>query len=167
MKLLHLHREGIVALKFGAVGCLGFLTDISVLHLCLHQLRLSQGEGRAISLTCAMQVTFLVNGLLVFRCLNLRQCVRQWLAYMATNGVGNLINYLVFVGLVASHLPQVSRTGWALLIGSVIAYVFNFACVRLMVFGAPKTRTVTQAAAAVVSGAPGFCDPPALEGDRP
>jgi putative flippase GtrA len=157
MKLLHLRRECLVALKFGAVGCLGFLTDISVLHLCLHQLRLSPGEGRAVSLICAMQITFLVNGLLVFRCLTWRQGVRQWLAYMATNGVGNLINYLVFVGLVGSRLPEVSRTGWALVIGSVIAYAFNFACVRLMVFGAPRAQIA--ASVAVGSAASSFCDP--------
>jgi putative flippase GtrA len=138
MNRVHLHHEGLTALKFAAVGGLGFLTDISVLHLCLHVLRLSPFQGRAISLTCAMQVTFLVNGLLVFRCLDWTCWPRQWLGYMATNGLGNLINYLVFAGLIGSHLPQVSRTGWALVIGSVLAYAFNFLCVRLLVFGRPK-----------------------------
>jgi putative flippase GtrA len=138
MTSAQLRREALTALKFAAVGGLGFLTDISVLRLCLRFLQLSPFEGRAISLACAMQVTFLVNGLIVFRCLALRSCGRQWLAYMATNGLGNLINYLVFAGLVASRWPEVSRNGWALVIGSVIAYVFNFACVRLMVFGHPK-----------------------------
>lgn len=139
MRSAHLRREGLIALKFAAVGGLGFLTDITVLHLCLRGgLHLSPFQGRAISLTCAMQVTFLVNGLFVFRCLSLRQAGSQWLAYMLTNGLGNLINYAVFAALVASRLPQVSRTGWALVIGSVIAYLFNFACVRLMVFGRPR-----------------------------
>jgi putative flippase GtrA len=135
MRLVHLRHECLTALKFAAVGCLGFLTDISVLHVCLRVFHLTPFEGRAISLTCAMQVTFVVNGLLVFRCLTLECCRRQWLAYMATNGVGNLINWAVFAALVSSHLPQVSRNGWALVIGSVIAYTFNFACTRLMVFG--------------------------------
>src|SRR5665213_1821390 len=140
MRLAHLRREGLIALKFAAVGALGFLTDISVLRLALRLLRLTPFEGRAISLTCAMQVTFLVNGLFVFRCLSLKACPRQWAAYMATNGLGNLINYGVFVALIASRLPEVSRTGWALVIGSVIAYVFNFGCTRLMVFGRPQER---------------------------
>lgn len=140
MSRLHLHREGLTALKFAAVGGLGFLTDVSVLHLGLHVLRLSPFEARAISLACAMQVTFLVNGLVVFRCLDRGGWPRQWLGYMATNGLGNLINYLVFAGLVASRLPQVSRNGWALVIGSVLAYAFNFLCVRLVVFGRPKSE---------------------------
>jgi len=159
MNRLQLGREGLTALKFGAVGCLGFLTDISVLHLGLHDLRLTPFEGRALSLACAMQVTFLVNGLIVFRCLSWRQCGRQWLAYMATNGLGNLINYLVFAALIASRLPQVSRTGWALVIGSVLAYGFNYVCVRLMVFGAPKGRSALQAAAAAADPTPTLCDP--------
>lgn len=135
-----LRREGALAIKFAAVGGLGFLTDIGVLHLGLHRLGLSPFQGRALSLACAMQVTFLVNGLLVFRCLNWTGCARQWLSYMATNGLGNLINYAIFAGLVGSSLPQVSRNGWALVISSAVAYAFNFLCARFMVFGRPRER---------------------------
>src|ERR1700760_4477792 len=98
-----LRQEAATALKFAAVGGLGFLTDVSVLRLCLRVLHLTPFEGRAISLTCAMQVTFLINGLFVFRCLAWRTWGRQWLAYMSSNGVGNAINYLVFASLVASR----------------------------------------------------------------
>src|ERR1700761_8635525 len=128
MDIRLLRHEAGAALKFAAVGGLGFLTDISVLHLCLRVLHLTPFEGRAISLTCAMQVTFLINGLFVFRCLAWPTCGRQWLAYMGSNGVGNLVNYLVFAGLIASRLPGVSHTGWALVISSVIAYAINFLC---------------------------------------
>jgi putative flippase GtrA len=132
-----LRREAATALKFAGVGGLGFLTDISVLRLCLRVLDLTPFEGRAVSLACAMQVTFLINGLLVFRCLSWRNCGGQWLVYMGSNGLGNLVNYLIFAGLVASRLPEVSRNGWALLISSAVAYAFNFLCARFMVFGRP------------------------------
>ncbi len=112
MDIRLLRQEAATALKFAAVGGLGFLTDISVLRLCLRVLQLTPLEGRAISLTCAMQVTFLINGLFVFRCLSARTCGRQWLAYMGSNGLGNLVNYLVFAGLVSSRLPEVSSNGW-------------------------------------------------------
>jgi putative flippase GtrA len=141
MDIRMLRHEAATALKFAAVGGVGFLTDISVLRLCLRVLHLTPLEGRAISLACAMQVTFLINGLFVFRCLTRKNCGRQWLAYMGSNGMGNLINYLVFAGLVSSRLPEVSRNGWALVISSLIAYAFNFLCVRLMVFGRPIART--------------------------
>ena len=140
MDIGQFRREAAVAAKFAAVGGIGFLTDITVLHLCLRGLQLSPFAGRAISLTCAMQVTFLVNGLFVFRCVSLARCGRQWLAYMGTNGLGNVLNYLVFAALVASELPQVSRNGWALVIGSLVAYAFNFLCVRFMVFGPPAAK---------------------------
>lgn len=155
MDIRQLRSEVATAAKFAAVGGLGFLTDITVLHLCLRGLHLSPFAGRAVSLTCAMQVTFLVNGMLVFRCLSLDSCRRQWLAYMGTNGFGNLINYGVFAALVASRLPEVSRNGWALVIGSVIAYAFNFACVRLMVFGAPAPARRGQGALGPEGAAPG------------
>jgi putative flippase GtrA len=151
-----LRREAVTALKFAVVGGLGFLTDISVLRLCLRGLHMTPFEGRAISLACAMQVTFLINGLLVWRCLSWRNCLRQWLAYMGGNGFGNLINYLVFAGLVASRLPQVSRNGWALVISSAIAYAVNFACARFMVFGRPVAPKAGPAA-----GASRMCDPAA------
>lgn len=152
MDMRQLRREAGTALKFAAVGGLGFLTDISVLRLCLRVLHLTALEGRAISLACAMQVTFVINGLVVFRCLTWRSCGRQWLAYMASNGLGNLINYLVFAGLVSSRLPEVSRNGWALVISSLIAYAFNFLCARFMVFGRPADPSGTG---------PGMCDPAA------
>jgi putative flippase GtrA len=153
MDIRALRREAATALKFAAVGGLGFLTDITVLRLCLRGLHLTPFEGRAVSLACAMQVTFLVNGLFVFRCLSWRNCGRQWLAYMGSNGLGNLINYLIFAGLVASRLPEVSRNGWALVISSAAAYAFNFLCARFMVFGEPGPRDRRKA--------PPMCDPAA------
>jgi len=151
MKRLHLRHETLTALKFAAVGGVGFLTDITVLRLTRLE-GLSPFVGRAISLTCAMQVTFLINGLLVFGCLKAATWPRQWLGYMSTNGVGNLCNYLIFSGLVLSSLPVISRHGWALVIGSVTAYAINYLFVRLLVFGRPQTSGKDPRAAAL-------CDP--------
>lgn len=149
MDARHLRHEAATAIKFAAVGGLGFLTDISVLHLCLRAAHLTPFEGRAISLACAMQVTFVVNGLVVFRCLTWKSCGRHWFAYMGGNGVGNAINYLVFASLVATRLPELSRNGWALAISSSIAYAFNFLCARFMVFGRPVAQ----------GSEPRMCDP--------
>jgi putative flippase GtrA len=131
--------EILTAAKFGGVGCLGFLTDITVLRLGL-VIGLSPLTARLISLACAMQVTFLVNGLIVFRCLRPDTALRQWLSYMSSNGVGNLCNYFIFAGLVLSRWPLVSRHGPALVIGSLTAYLINYAGCRLLVFGKPAER---------------------------
>jgi putative flippase GtrA len=129
-------RELLTAAKFGAVGCMGFLTDITVLRMGL-VCGLTPFAARLISLTCAMQVTFLINGFFVFRCLRRDTALRQWLSYMSSNGLGNLINYLIFAGLVVSRWPYVSRHGAALVIGSLSAYLINYAGCRLLVFGKP------------------------------
>ena len=51
MKRLHLNHEAATALKFAAVGCIGFLTDITVLRLT-RLAGISPFAGRALSLTC-------------------------------------------------------------------------------------------------------------------
>jgi putative flippase GtrA len=121
------------------VGCIGFLTDITVLRLGLI-CGLSPLVARVISLACAMQVTFLINGLLVFRCLTRRSALRHWLTYMSTNGIGNLFNYLIFAGLILTRWPFISRHGPALWCGSLCAYGINYAGARLLCFGRPKGR---------------------------
>jgi putative flippase GtrA len=130
----HAHHEFLTAAKFGAVGCVGFITDVTLLKFGL-QAGLPSLAARVISLTCAMQVTFMINGLLVFRCLKASSFLRQWAAYMSSNGLGNVCNYLIFAGLVVSRAPLVSRHYVALVIGSVTAYVINYAGCRLLVFG--------------------------------
>ena len=113
----HCRREAPLALKFGAVGCLGFVTDAVVLKLGLAA-GLTPAAARLLSLFLAMQVTFTVNGLLVFRCLEAAKLPRQWAGYMGSNGLGNLCNYLIFLGLVHSSLPLLSGKFEALAIGS-------------------------------------------------
>lgn len=134
------HREILIAARFGTVGCVGFLTDITVLRIGL-VLGLSPLAARLISLACAMQVTFLLNGLVVFRRLRRETALGQWLRYMGSNGFGNLINYLIFATLVLSRLPWISRHGAALATGSLCAYLINYTGCRFMVFGRPDGAT--------------------------
>ena len=150
------HSEVLTAIKFAAVGCVGLTIDAALLQLGLGQ-GIPASMARIVSLTCAMQVTFLINGLLVFRCLDRERCLRQWAAYMSSNGLGNVCNYLIFVGLVESRAPIVSQHYVALLIGSLTAYVINYAGVRLLAFGRPVRADTPRAT---------FCDPDG-EGEIP
>jgi putative flippase GtrA len=130
-------EEAGTALKFAAVGLIGLAVDAALLRLGLG-FSLQPAVARAISLFCAMQVTFTINGLHVFRCLTLRRLPGQWAGYMATNGLGNLCNYWLFVTLISLHWPIISNTYLALVVGSLAAYVINFAGARLFVFGKAK-----------------------------
>lgn len=136
----HCRREAPLALKFGAVGCLGFVTDAVVLKLGLAA-GLSPAAARLLSLFLAMQVTFTVNGLLVFRCLETAKLPRQWAGYMGSNGVGNLCNYLIFLGLLHSGLPLLSGKLAALAIGSLTAWAINYVGARLVAFGDAGLRS--------------------------
>jgi putative flippase GtrA len=112
--------EALTAAKFAAVSLMGFAIDALLLRAGV-SLGLSPLAGRAISLICAMQATFLVNGALVFRCLRLSRCGRQWLGYMAASSFGNMCNYAIFAALVVSHVPWLSLPLVALTVGSMTA----------------------------------------------
>jgi putative flippase GtrA len=129
----HARREMGMALKFGAVGFLGFLTDATMLQLGIH-LGLTPAMARVISLLSAMQVTFTVNGLFVFRCLRREKLPHQWLGYMAANSLGNLCNYFIFLAFVSSRLPVVSDHLFALASGSFTAWLVNYVGTRFVVF---------------------------------
>jgi putative flippase GtrA len=122
-----------LVLKYAGVSLIGFLTDAVLLHLGV-ALGLQPAWARLISLSVAMQVTFTINGLHVFRCLALTSLPRQWVSYMVTNAFGNFCNYWIFVSLVSTHWPVVSNHLFALAVGSLAAWVANYTSTRYLVF---------------------------------
>jgi putative flippase GtrA len=122
-----------LALTFGGVGLIGFCVDAALLRLGLG-LGLPAWAARIISLFCAMQATFTINGLHVFRCLDSRRLVRQWTGYTLANGFGNFCNYWIFLTLVSTHWRVMSNHYFALAVGSFSAWLINFTGTRLFVF---------------------------------
>ncbi len=127
------HREGRMALKYTAVSLLGFATDYLLLQAGT-SLGLSPAAARIVSLVGAMHVTFLVNGLMVFGCLERHRAVRQWARYMASNGLGNVCNYWIYLAFVSARLPIVSEPVVALGAGGLAAWTINYASTRFLVF---------------------------------
>ena len=128
-------------MKFGAVGLIGLAVDAALLRTGV-ALGLSAAVARIISLFFAMQVTFLINGVHVFRCLERARWPRQWAGYMTANGVGNFCNYWIFVALVSTHWRIVSDHLFALVVGSFSAYLINYGATRLLVFGKGRTQAL-------------------------
>ena len=126
-------RELALAAKFCGASLVGYLTDATVLHLGLRA-GLEPAWARVISLTCAMQATFVINSLLVFRCLDPVRWPRQWAGYMATGAFGNFCNYWIFVTLVSTHWRLVAGPIFALTAGSMAAGVINYSAGRMIVF---------------------------------
>jgi putative flippase GtrA len=137
-------------LKFTLVSVLGFATDATVLHL-LMEAGAAPALARVASLLSAMQVTFLVNGLLVFHSLDRARPWRQWAAYMLAHGFGNFCNYGIFVTLVSLRRPPLSRPLAALAVASVLAWTINYLAARYLVFRRTRTRAGARAMAGRVT----------------
>jgi putative flippase GtrA len=141
--------EARLAAKFAGVSLLGFVTDALVLHVGTSA-GLEAAWARVISLASAMQVTFLINALVVFKSHDRSAWPRQWLRYMASNGFGNFCNYWIFVTLVSLRWRIVSDHMVALSAGAFCAWMMNFACARFLVF-----RTAGDLAPAPPEPSPG------------
>ena len=126
-------------MKLAGVGLVGFAVDASLLHVAV-SLGMAPAWARVISLSTAMQVTFAINGLHVFRCLNRATLLRQWAGYMASSGFGNFCNYWIFVTMVSTHWRIVSDHLFSLALGSFTAWLINYLGARFVVFGAPRAR---------------------------
>ena len=126
-------REGLLGLKYVGVSLTGFVIDAVLLRAGI-TMSLGAAWARLISLACAMQVTFVLNGLHVFKGLDRKRLPRQWLAYMTSNGFGNFCNYWIFVTLVSLHWRIVSAPLFALAVASFTAWVINYLSTRFFVF---------------------------------
>jgi putative flippase GtrA len=129
--------------KFSGAALLGFAVSALVLHLGL-EAGLRPWAARLIALLFAMNVTFLINGHLVFRALTRERFLAQWCAYAANSAVGNVCNYWVFVALESSHRPVIGNPYVALLAGSITAWAINFTGARLLVFGGAGRRLAAR-----------------------
>jgi len=126
-------RESLLIGGHLSVSLVGFAVDAVILTTSMGS-GLHAPAARLISLFWAMQATFVLNGLFVFRGLTARGLTGQWVRYMACNGAGNLVNYLLFVGLVATRAPVVSNHYFALCVGASIAWAINYSGARLWAF---------------------------------
>lgn len=144
-------RELILAIKFTGVSLIGFVVDLCVLQGLLWT-GLQPAWARVVSLLCAMHVTFVINGLHVFKGLDRSCWRRQWLSYLATNGFGNFCNYWIFVTLVSLHWPLVSAPAFGVAAGSACAWTINYLANRFVVF--PQRLIGLKA-----------CDPPAQQSE--
>jgi putative flippase GtrA len=132
-------------LAYTATSAAGFITDAGLLRLALGA-GLDPVWARIGTILCGTQVTFLLSGLFVFKSLQRSRALRQWIGYMATNGLGNACNYLVFVALVSLRARVVSEPMVAIFAGAFCAWVINYVGARFFVFrlargAAPIVRT--------------------------
>lgn len=125
--------EARLALKFTGVSMLGFAADALLLQLGV-SIGVAPAWARLVSLAVAMQLTFVLNARLVFLGRDPGQWRRQWVGYMLANGVGNAVNYGIFVALISTGWPLASNRLFALAAGAAAAWAITFAGARFLVF---------------------------------
>ena len=150
--------EGVLGLKHAGSSLAGFAVDAALLH-GLIAAGMEPAWARVISLTVAMQLTFVINGLHVFRSLDRSRLPHQWIGYMVTNGFGNVCNYWIFVTLVSLHHPLVSKPFVALTLAAFVAWLMNYLTSRFLVFGRLK-RVVAGRAPGEAPAEPAPVPPP-------
>jgi putative flippase GtrA len=143
-------KEHGITFKYSMASICGFVTDLVVLKISI-KAGLPPAWARVLSLTTAMQVTFLINGLLIFRCLERRKLHLQWGGYMLTNAFGNLCNYLTFTTLLSFHNRMFSNHTFAVTVGALVAWVLNYTVTRFVVFRVNAPKQITGSASASTS----------------
>ena len=130
-------------LRFATVGCIGFAVDVAVLYL----LRAAGAEliaGRIGSFLAAATATWALNRRYTFRdraaTAGLAATGRQWLRFLAANGVGGGINFGVYAALVLGSRLCRDQPALAVAAGSFAGLACNFAASRHWVFRSPPTR---------------------------
>lgn len=111
-------------LRFAVVGTFGFLVDAAVLWTLTDRLAVHPASARIASFAAAGTATWLLNRLITFPSRAGRGRLAEWQRYLAVNGVGAGVNYLVFVTTVAA-VPAITPIG-ALAVASLVALPINF-----------------------------------------
>ena len=123
--------------RFALVGASGFVFDALVLMVGLAA-GLDPFSARLIAVLAAMTYTWLLNRSFTFGA-SPDHPAREWLRYMAANGVGAALNYAVYSLLLLLFAPSLSPL-LALCIASAVAMLVNYWSNGRFVFtGAGKT----------------------------
>jgi putative flippase GtrA len=122
------------ALRFAAVGVLGFLVDAGVLLAARSLLGLDLYSSRALSYVAAVTSTWALNRAFTFREYASSSKLVEWARFFAANTVGGAVNLGVYAALVNFWplVRQVPVLGVAA--GSLSGLFVNFTLSRLYVF---------------------------------
>jgi putative flippase GtrA len=120
--------------RFALVGAIGFAIDVGVLYLALALFRGGPYAGRVISYLSAATCTWYLHRRITFRNRPSQAIGREWLKFVAFNGVGGLLNYATYAAFL--HYVASSGVGPAIgvALGSVAALAVNYTLSRHVVF---------------------------------
>lgn len=113
-------------LRFAMVGGLGFTIDSSILALGVHVYGIDPFSGRAISFSCAIVITWLLNRWFTFRLGIFNLNGQEFVRYLVSGLLGLGINIGIYLKLI-SEVPLTLRYPvLALVLSSASAAMFNY-----------------------------------------
>lgn len=133
--------------RFAFVGVIGFVVDAAMLYACLKVLGFGMYTGRLVSYLCAATTTWYLNRRMTFAHCDRAAPGRQWLRFLASNGVGGLINYGSYSVIVATLPAGMLIPLLGVAAGSIAGLLFNFTASRFFVFQVRQAGASTTASA--------------------
>jgi putative flippase GtrA len=129
--LVQLIRQDIGRIfRFGVVGSAGFIADAAILLLLINWFGANPIAARFVSAPIAILLTFALNRAWSFSDLTQPSMFRSFVSYLSVQGVGFLVNLLVY-SLVVS-IPAMPTV--ALAFSSAVAMVLNYLGSRYWAF---------------------------------
>lgn len=122
--------------RFLVVGSIGFVIDAGLLHLLVTYTPLNPYAGRVVSYLIAASLTWVMNRNFTFRAQSSApiDAPRQWARYIGVNGIGGVINWIVYSLGVAYFDVMREFLFLAVAAGSLVALLFNFYSNKYWVF---------------------------------
>ena len=121
-------------LLFSLVGVAGFLVDAGTLYVSSMMLGLNPYLGRLVSYLAAATTTWHLNRRFTFTFADTKRPHRQWAKFVATNAIGGIVNYGVYVAIIINAPHTTSTLMLAVAAGSLSGLVFNFYVSKYYVF---------------------------------
>ena len=119
--------------RFSLVGALGFVIDAGLLGIFTQILELDPFFWRLVSFLAAASTTWILHRKYTFRAGG--PWTSQWFRFVLFNGLGALLNFGVYAALLLYAPAPVSHPLAAVTVSSALAWGFNFAVCKWVVFG--------------------------------
>lgn len=126
--------------RFFVTGAVGFIIDGGILMLLVYALGMDAVLARYISIPIAITGTWWINRHYAFADRRSARALPELLRYFIANGLGALLNMLVYLVLLKLEIKPFSHPALAFTIASVVAMFFNFTVNYLKVFNANRKR---------------------------
>lgn len=125
---------------FTAVGTVGFVVDAAILATLVHIYAWGDYSARLVSFAFAVSVTWFLNRQYVFAATKTFNRRTEYTRYLAVQGSGMVINFLVYSLCIATSESMDRWPVLALAVGSITALFFNYAGSRLFVFTGDRAK---------------------------